>query len=57
MQKGFLITNIKGDYENRMQYYQSLEKAQTKKDKEDFLLFIAQIEKDSLTRYISIITQ
>lgn len=57
MQKGYLITNIKGDYENRMQYYQSLEKAQTKKDKEDFLLFIAQIEKDSLTRYISIITQ
>lgn len=57
MQKGYLIANIKGDYENRMQYYQSLEKAQTKKDKEDFLLFIAQIEKDSLTRYISIITQ
>ena len=57
LQKGYLIANIKGDYENKTQYYQSLEKAQTKKDKEDFLLFIAQIEKDSLTRYISIITQ
>lgn len=57
MQKGYLIANIKGDYENRMQYYQSLEKAQTKKDKEDFLLFIAQIEKDSLERYISSIAQ
>ena len=57
MQKGYLIANIKGDYENRMQYYQSLEKAQTKKDKEDFLLFIAQIEKESLERYISILTQ
>lgn len=57
MQKGYLIANIKGDYENRMQYYQSLEKAQTKKDKEDFLLFIAQIEKESLERYISILNQ
>ena len=57
MQKGYLIANIKGDYENRMQYYQSLEKAQTKKDKEDFLLFIAQIEKESLERYISILAQ
>ncbi|MBF4464060.1 Fic family protein [Flavobacterium sp. LC2016-12] len=57
MQKGYLIANIKGDHENRMQYYQSLEKAQTKKDKEEFLLFIAQIEKESLERYINILTQ
>jgi Fic family protein len=57
MQKGYLIANIKGDYENRMQYYQALETAQTKKDKEDFLFFIAKIEKESLERYISIIGQ
>ncbi len=57
MQKGYLIANIKGDYENRMRYYQSLEAAQTKKDKEDFLLFIAQTQKESLERYISILTQ
>jgi Fic family protein/DNA-binding XRE family transcriptional regulator len=57
MQKGYLIANIKGDYENRMQYYQSLETAQTKKDKEDFLFFIAKIEKDSLERYITILGQ
>lgn len=57
MQKGYLIANIKGDYENKMQYYQTLETAQTKKDKEDFLLFIAKIEKESLERYISIIGQ
>ncbi|MHC0440434.1 Fic family protein [Flavobacterium sp. 3-210] len=57
MQKGYLIANIKGDYENRMRYYQSLEVAQTKKDKEDFLLFIAQTQKESLERYISILTQ
>ncbi|WP_264551244.1 Fic family protein [Flavobacterium sp. N2038] len=57
MQKGYLIANIKGDYENRMRYYQSLEVAQTKKDKEDFLLFIAQTQKESLERYINILTQ
>ncbi|MDQ6469626.1 Fic family protein [Flavobacterium sp. LHD-80] len=57
MQKGYLIANIRGDYENRMRYYQSLEVAQTKKDKEDFLLFIAQTQKESLERYITILTQ
>jgi Fic family protein/DNA-binding XRE family transcriptional regulator len=57
MQKGYLIANIKGDYENRMQYYQSLETAQTKKNKEDFLLFVAKTEKENLERYISIIAQ
>ncbi len=54
---GYIIANIKGDYENRMQYYQTLEKAQITSDKEDFLLFIAQIEKESLERYLDIISQ
>jgi Fic family protein len=44
LQHGYIIANIKGDYESRMRYYQTLETAQTK-TKEDFLLFIAQIEK------------
>jgi len=55
LQHGYVIANIKGDYENRMQYYQSLETAQIHSNKEDFLLFIAQIEKESLERYITII--
>ena len=55
LQHGYVIANIKGDYENRMQYYQSLETAQVNSNKEDFLLFIAQIEKESLERYITII--
>lgn len=54
---GYIIANIKGDYDNRMQYYQTLEKAQTTLNKEDFMLFIAQIEKESLERYLSIIGQ
>lgn len=55
LQHGYVIANIKGDYDNRMKYYNALEIAQTKGNKEDFLLFIAQIEKESLERYINII--
>ena len=57
LQHGYIIANIKGDYDNRMAYYSALETAQTKGNKEDFLVFIAQIEKESLERYISIISQ
>ena len=57
LQNGYVIANIKGDYDSRMQYYNALETAQTKNNKEDFLLFIAQIEKESLERYLQIIRQ
>ena len=52
---GFVIAIIKGDSENRMNYYDSLEKVQTKKSKESFLLLIAQVEKACLERYLSIL--
>ena len=57
LQNGYVIANIKGDYETRMNYYQALETAQTSNNKEDFLLFIGQIEKQSLERYLTIIGQ
>jgi Fic family protein/DNA-binding Xre family transcriptional regulator len=57
LQHGYVIANIKGDYDTRMQYYNALETAQTKNNKEDFLLFVAQIEKQSLERYLEIIGQ
>ena len=57
LQNGYVIANIKGDYDTRMQYYNALETAQTKNNKEDFLLFIAQTEKESLARYLEIIGQ
>ena len=57
LQNGYVIANIKGDYDSRMQYYNALETAQTKNSKEDFLLFIAQNEKESLARYLEIIGQ
>ena len=57
LQNGYVIANIKGDFESRMKYYNALETAQTKNNKEDFLLFIAQTEKESLARYLDIISQ
>ena len=57
LQNGFVIANIKGDYDSRMNYYQALETAQTLGNKEDFLLFIAQIEKECLERYLGIISK
>jgi Fic family protein/DNA-binding XRE family transcriptional regulator len=57
LQNGYVIANIKGDYDSRMTYYQALETAQTSGNKEDFLLFIAQIEKECLERYLEIISK
>ena len=57
LQSGYVIANIKGDYDSRMRYYNTLETAQTTNNKEDFLLFVAQIEKESLERYLEIIGQ
>lgn len=57
LQNGYVIANIKGDYDSRMQYYNALETAQTKNNKEDFLLFVAQTEKECLERYLEIIGQ
>jgi hypothetical protein len=57
LQNGYVIANIKGDYDSRMNYYQALETAQTLGNKEDFLLFIAQIEKECLERYLGIISK
>jgi Fic family protein/plasmid maintenance system antidote protein VapI len=57
LQHGYVIANIKGDYDSRMHYYQALETAQTQNNKEDFILFVAQMEKESLERYLEIIGQ
>lgn len=57
LQHGYVIANIKGDYQTRMRYYETLEIAQTQNNKEDFILFIAQNEKESLERYLAIIGQ
>ncbi len=33
---GYVIANIKGDYDNIIQYYNALEVTQTKNNKDDF---------------------
>lgn len=57
LQNGYVIANIKGDYDTQTKYYKALETAQIKNNKEDFILFIAQTEKQSLQHYISTISQ
>jgi len=56
LQHGYVIANIKGDYNSRMQYYQALEDVQTSNKKEPFLQFIAEVERDSLKRYLEILS-
>ncbi len=55
LQHGYVIANIKGNYDSRMEYYNALEQCQVNNNKENFLLFMAQTEKDCLERYLSII--
>ena len=55
LQHGYVITNKKGTNESRMQYYNALEACQVENNKENFLLFIAQTEKECLERYLSIL--
>jgi Fic family protein/DNA-binding XRE family transcriptional regulator len=57
LQNGYVIANIKGDYDTQTKYYKALETAQIKNNKEDFILFIAETEKQSLQHYISTISQ
>ncbi|MFY8069154.1 MAG: Fic family protein [Flavobacterium sp.] len=55
LQHGYVIANIKGTHESRMSYYNAIETCQVENNKEHFLLFIAQTEKECLERYLSII--
>lgn len=55
LKKGYVIANIKGDAENRMKYYQSLENAQVENKKEDFHLFVAHVELEAIKRYCTIL--
>jgi Fic family protein len=55
LQKGYLIVNIKADTENKTYYSQLLKNTLIQNNTEDFILFIAQIQKESLEKYISII--
>lgn len=54
LKNGYVIANIKGDNQGRLDYYEALESVQTEKSKDAFLLLVARIEKECLERYLSI---
>lgn len=56
LKNGYVIANIKGEYESRMAYYEALEKVQVDNDKESFLKLVATVEKECLQRYLSILS-
>lgn len=55
LQHGFVIANIKGDNTSRYSYYEALDEVQTSGNKDAFIRFIAEVEKQSLERYLSIL--
>lgn len=57
LQQGYQIANIKATEEKRMHYYQTLKASLTKENKENFILFVAQNEKESLEKYLQNISQ
>lgn len=57
LQHGYVIANIKGDSNTRLEYYTALEKAQVEGDKTVFYRFVATTEKQCLERYLSILKQ
>jgi Fic family protein len=57
LQNGYLVASIKADNDNRNLYYQSLKGAITKQKKDDFIHFVAKIEKESLEQYIETVSQ
>jgi Fic family protein len=52
LKHGYLIANIKADEDTRNLYYQTLKESITKENKDDFIQFVAQIEKESLKQFI-----
>ncbi|MCG9792905.1 Fic family protein [Flavobacterium algicola] len=57
VQHGYTIATIKGDDATKANYYKAIEKALATKDDEDFQLFIAEVEKNSLEHYIANVTK
>ena len=55
LQKGYPIAILKGDVENRLKYYATLETAQTQSNKQPFLLLIAQNIKDTIERVLKVV--
>ncbi len=55
MQHGFPITNISGDKQNRLSYYNSLESVRVNNDKNKFYEFVSEAVFNSLTEFLKIV--
>jgi Fic family protein/DNA-binding Xre family transcriptional regulator len=55
LQHGYVIANIKGEIQSRIEYYSALEKVQVENDKSHFIKLIAEVELQSITRYVDIL--
>jgi len=56
LQHGFVIANIKGDHAIRMSYYEFLERSQVDDSMKGFIHFILEVEKECLSRYLSVLS-
>jgi Fic family protein len=52
LQNGYTLANVKGDFSDRMNYYQALEKVQINHESDDFFQLIAQHVYESLKEHI-----
>ncbi|GHV16999.1 cell division protein Fic [Bacteroidia bacterium] len=55
LSKGYVIVNLKGDNQSKRHYYEALEKSHTQSDPLDFYILVAENEKESLSRYLSLV--
>jgi len=55
LSKGYIIANIKGNYEDRIQYYTALEKSHIENEPIDFYKLMAEVEKEALQKYLNIL--
>lgn len=51
----YVIVNLKGDNESKINYYTALEKSHTENNPTGFYTLVANSEKDALTRYINMV--
>ncbi len=55
LKNGYVIANLKGDYDSRMNYYNALEEAQINENKDNFIELIALTELECIKRYLSVL--
>jgi Uncharacterized conserved protein len=55
LRTGYVIASLKGNNEDKRRYYMALEKSHTENNPDNFYALVAEVEKESLQRYLNII--